>query len=204
MEEIYDLGSKTQIKRKFKEYLESIDQKNLKQNKFSLNLSNTLVILLDSIVQECLSYVEKDSITGIYLVKIDYIKYVLTNHSKYDFINKYLKMYNSNIRYQDNLFFNIDKVYNSIDTKYGKKMMLENSVKNFLNYILVSIQNDISQLSCSFLNFSGKKTFSKDLLIEVFKYIVKDDHILKRIILKLDSDTEDKSDEKDEEETENN
>jgi hypothetical protein len=200
MNDFYDIGSKTQIKRKFKDYLNSINNVGLKQNKFSLYLSNILVILLDDMVLESISYIEKDNITGIYLVKLDYIKFILLNNSKYDFINKYVKSYSSTIRYQENLYFNIEKVYKNLDEKYGKKMMLDNQVKNFLNYILVSIQYDITNFSCVLLNFSSKKTFSKDLLIESIKYIIHNDYIFNRMILKLDSYNEIKSDDKEDNE----
>jgi hypothetical protein len=192
----YDLGSKAQIKRKFKEYLTSNSYENFILHLFPLNLCKILAMLLDNIVNDSLTFIEKDNLNGIYLIKIEYVKFVLQN-SKYNFVDKYVKLYEKSIQYKDNLFFSIDKVYVDIDKKYGDRIMLNNDVKNFLNYILVSVQYDITKLSCLCLNLSGKKTLSKELLIDIFKYIINESEIVNKILLKLDSypDTKEKDDE---------
>ena len=178
-----DFGSKSQIKRKLKAYLEDRGLNNYKVSNFPMLISLSLVMLLEDLFTDCIPYIEKNSKTGLYVIESKFLPLVF---SKYEVLNKYLKGYNSQIRYDGNLLFNVDKVYKNLEYKVGEKIMVESEAKNYLNYLMVCIQYDIINLSETIIVYSGKKTFNKDVFMSSLNYLFTNGDLIKRIKLKLD------------------
>jgi len=178
-----DFGSKSLIKRKLKAYLEVRGLNNYKVSNFPMLISLSLVMLLEDLFTDCIPYIEKNLKTGLYVIENKFLPLVF---SKYEFLNKYLKSYNSQIRYDGNLLFNVDKVYKNLEYKVGEKIMVDNEAKNYFNYLLVCIQYDIINLSETIIVYSGKKTFNKAVFMSSLNYLFSNVDLIKRIKLKLD------------------
>lgn len=171
------------FKIKFKDYLTLINSDSIKIGSFRNELIMCLIIVLNNIVVDTIEYIKKEK-NGLYDVKEEYIKYVLNN---YGFIDKYLKKYDKTIKYDDNLFFDSKKTFKYLEDINGKKLNIDSSSKNFLNFIIMSLQNDITELTCTMLNVCDKKMLNTKYLLQATKYIIKHELVLKQIVLKLDS-----------------
>jgi hypothetical protein len=189
-----DFCSITQMKRKFKSYLEEINYKEFKLNNFPHCLVVTLVILVEEFVSDSLKYLCKNEVNGLYTINQQVLKLMLNETNKYDFLMKYTRKYSSSIRYNDSLFFNLPKVLSNLETKFGEKLMLDNEAKNMICYYLLSLQYDFTNLALSIVKYSNRKTLNKTVLLNCCLFIL-DTSINSKIKLKLDSLDNDKDDE---------
>ena len=73
-------------------------------------------MVLEELVTECIKNVLKDK-TGLYVINNLVLKNLLYETDKYNFALKYLRKYNSVVKYQDSVFFNIHKVIDNLETK---------------------------------------------------------------------------------------
>ena len=131
-----DYCSITQMKRKFKSYLEDINYKEFKLNNFPHCLVVSLVILVEEFISDSLKYLSKNEVNGLYTLNQQVLRLMLNETNKYDFLMKYTRKYSSSIRYNDSLFFNLSKVLLGLETKFGEKLMIDNEAKNMICYYL--------------------------------------------------------------------
>ena len=181
-----DFCSITQMKRKFKSYLEEINYKEFKLNNFPHCLVVSLVILVEECISDCLKYVIKNEVNGLYTINQQVLKLMFNETNKYDFFIKYTKKYSSSIRYNDSLYFNLSKVLTSLESKFGEKLMIDYEARNILCYYLVSLQYDFTNLALSIVKYSNRKTLNKTVLFNCCLFIL-DSSINSKIKLKLDS-----------------
>jgi hypothetical protein len=196
-----DFCSITQMKRKFKSYLEEINHKEFKLNNFPHCLVVSLVILVEECISDCLKYLTKNEVNGLYTINQQVIRLMLNETNKYDFLMKYTRKYSSSIRYNDSLYFNLSKVLTGLESKFGEKLMIDYDARNILCYYLVSLQYDFTNLALSIVKYSNRKTLNKTVLFNCCLFIL-DASINSKIKLKLDS--LDKDDNEDNEDNEDN
>ena len=122
---ITDYVSLSQLKKKMKSYLLDIECDNFKQSNFSKGLVISLVMTLEELLSDSLKHVIKNEINGLYKISPLVLNSTINEHSKYNFILKYLKSYNQIVKYQDSVFFNIKKVLDNLESKHGSKLMVE-------------------------------------------------------------------------------
>ena len=182
---ITDICTATQLKKRFKSHLNELGYSDLKVSKIPYLLIQCMIIILEDFLTNSIEHIEKNETNGLYLLKSKYLTLVFDN---YNFVNKYIKKYNKDIKYGDSIYFNINKVYTNLESKFGNKLMIENEAKNIINYVLLSVQFDLIKLSSIYLTFSGKKTFTSTLLTESVNYLIDNEELLKKITLKMDSD----------------
>jgi hypothetical protein len=176
----------SQLKKKMKSYLVDLGCDNFKQSNFSKGLVITLVILLEELLSDSVKHVVKNDIDGLYRINPLIINTVLNESIKYGFLLKHLKSYSKTIKYHDSVFFNIKKVFDNLESKYGEKLMVEPESKNILSYIILSVQYDLVNLSVTMVKYSKKRTLSVNPLNHAIKFLVHDD-IYAKIDIKLDS-----------------
>lgn len=199
----------SQVKRKLKGYLCDISHEYLKINNYGQSIVFTLVDMFNEIITDSLKYVCKNDITGLYKLNTVIVKLVINEMPKYHFLLKYLPKFNTSINYQDLLLFNYKKTLQFIESKLGNKLMIEYSTLNLISYLLLSLQYDLINLSVLFVDYSKKKTLSKNTLLNSV-YSLLDEELSSKIKLKLDcaiqekecAGEEDEEDEKEEEEEE--
>jgi hypothetical protein len=129
--------------------------------------------------------VSKNDITGLYKLNTVIVKLVINEMPKYHFLLKYLPKFNTSINYQDLLLFNYKKTLQFIESKLGNKLMIEYSTLNLVSYLLLSLQYDLINLSVLFVDYSKKKTLSKNTLLNSV-YSLLDEELSSKIKLKLD------------------
>ncbi len=199
-----DYCSITQMKRKFKSYLEEINYKEFKLNNFPNCLVISLVILVEECIADCLKYLTKNEVNGLYVINQQVLRLMLNETNKYDFFMKYSKKYSSSIRYNDNLYFNLSKVLTGLESKFGEKLMIDYEARNMLCYYLVSLQYDFTNLAISIVKYSNRKTLNKTVLLNCSLFLL-DSGINSKIKLKLDSlDKEEKEDDDENDENDEN
>ena len=176
----------SQLRRKTKSYLVEIGCENFKQSNFSKGLVISLVILLEELLSDTLKYVIKNDIDGLYKISPLIINTIVNESSKYNFMLKYLKSYSKTIKYHESVFFNIKKVLDNLESKYGAKLMVESETKNMLSYIILSVQYDLINLTVCMVKYAKKRTISIRPLNHSIKFLVHED-IYSKIDLKLDS-----------------
>lgn len=191
--------SLSQVKRKLKSHLCDTSHENLKINNFGQSIVFTLVDILDELINDSLKYVLKNDITGLYKLNTVVIKLVINEMPKYNVCLKYLPKFSTSINYQDLLLFNYKKTLLNIENKLGNKLMIEHSTLNLISYLLLSLQYDLINLSVLFVEYSKKKTLSKNTLLCSMKSLL-DDELSSKIKLKLDCVIQDKECGGDEEE----
>ncbi|AYV80257.1 MAG: hypothetical protein Gaeavirus22_5 [Gaeavirus sp.] len=196
-----EIVTMTQLKRKFKQYLTDANHPDFKSGVFPRNLVITLVMTLEEVLSDSLEFVKKHETNGLYVIDTTMINLVMLKTDKYDFATKYLRKYNKTIKYQDSLFFNYKKVTDGLEFKHGSKLMIDTECKNFLSYILLSLQYDIVDLSLLMIEQAGRKTLSKEVLARTIGYFFHND-ISSKIKLRLDSLDELEEADKDDEATE--
>jgi hypothetical protein len=193
----------SQVKRKLKAYLCDISHEYLKINNYGQSIVFTLVDMFNEIITDSLKYVSKNDITGLYKLNTVIVKLVINEMSKYHFVLKYLPKFNTSINYQDLLLFNYKKTLQFIESKLGNKLMIEYSTLNLISYLLLSLQYDLINLSVLFVDYSKKKTLSKNTLLNSV-YSLLDEELSSKIKLKLDCAIQEKEcageEEEDEEE----
>jgi len=191
-----DYGTNAHLRKKFKMYLLNNDLLGYKMNKYPQRICVMLVMIMEDIVNNCIEYIEKSN-NGLYVLRYVYLQSVML---KYDYLSKYISKYNKTNNYEENLFFNADKVYHGLEYRVGEKLLIENESKNFLNYLMVCFQYEMLNLSKTLLLFSGKKTFNKNLFDSCLSYLVNDTTLCYKITLKMDSYNFEKKNENEEEE----
>jgi hypothetical protein len=183
-----EYGTLTTLKKKFKTYIEN---DTIICGKYPQHLVECLVIIMDTVILKCIDYIDKNT-AGLYVVKEQFLRNIL---NEYDFFGKYNEKFDRIINYSENLFFNSELFYNSVEEKYGNKMMIEKQAKNFLNFMIASLQYDVVLLSCKILNYINKKTLNAELLLLSFDYIMGGNYFLPQFKLKFDccKNTDEKS-----------
>ena len=189
----------SQVKRKLKAYLCDISHEYLKINNYGQSIVFTLVDMFNEIITDSLKYVSKNDITGLYKLNTVIVKLVINEMPKYHFLLKYLPKFNTSINYQDLLLFNYKKTLQFIENNLGNKLMIEYSTLNLISYLLLSLQYDLINLSVLFVDYSKKKTLSKNTLLNSV-YSLLDEELSSKIKLKLDCAIQEKECAGDEEE----
>lgn len=194
----------SQVKKKLKSHLCDTSHEYLKINNYGQSIVFSLVDIFNEIITDSLKYVSKNDITGLYKLNSVIVKLVINEMSKYHFLLKYFPKFNTSINYQDLLLFNYKKTLQFIENKLGNKLMIEYSTLNLISYLLLSLQYDLINLSVLFVEYSKKKTLSKNTLLHsVYSFL--DEELSSKIKLKLDCVIQEKEclgDEEDEDEEE--
>ncbi len=204
---ISEYVSLAQLRKKIKSHFIDIGYGECKPSVFSQGLVLLLVMIIEDILSDCLKDVTKHETNGLYLLTPMILRNLISESNKYDFALKYIKKYNSTIKYNDGVFFNIKKVLDNLESKYGSKLMIEYETRNLLSYIILSLQYDLILLALVLIEYSNKKTLNINVLFAVSNFIISKEISLK-IKLKLDStnveitDDNDDSNENDEKEQE--
>ena len=173
------------LKRKFKQYMTDAGLEGFKSSVFPKYLVVSLVMVLEELLTECLEHIKKHETTGLYVIDQSMVLMVLNKSSKYDVFIKYLKKYNSTIKYQESVMFNYRKVMDDLESKYGDKLMIDSEAKNFISYLLVSLQYELIKLSLAMVVYSNRKTMSAESLLTSLKFLFEE--MYSKIKLKLDS-----------------
>ena len=196
-----DYCSVSQIKKRLKNYLKDTNCSEYKINNFGQSLVLTLVSILEELIMDSLQYVSKHDKTGLYSINILILRLLVNESSKYNFTLKYLKKFEQKLSYHDSLFFNMKKVLDLLEKNLGDKLMLEIEAKNFISYILLSIQYELTDLGLLLVKYSKKKTLSKNTLINCINFML-DENITGKIKLKLDCELHEELEEAELEEVE--
>lgn len=191
----------SQLKKKMKSYLVELGCDNFKQSNFSKGLVLSLVIVLEELLSDALKHVVKNDTDGLYKITPLILNTVINESTKYSFVLKYLRSYSKTIKYHESVFFNIKKVLDNLESKYGDKLMVDPDTRNLLSYIILSLQYDLVNLSVNMVKYSKKRTLSIGPLNYSIKFLVHED-IYSKIDLKLDSMDDEKVIEVEEEEEE--
>jgi len=173
------------LKRKFKQYMTDTGLDGFKSSVFPKYLVVSLVMVLEELLTDCLEHIKKHETTGLYLIDQSMVSMVLNKSSKYDVFIKYVKKYNSTIKYQESVMFNYRKVMDDLESKYGDKLMIDSEAKNFISYLLVSLQYELIKLSLIMVVYSNRKTMSAESLLTSLKFLFEE--MYSKIKLKLDS-----------------
>ena len=174
-----------QLKKKIKSYLCDKGYSEFKPSVFAQGLVVTLVMVLEEIISDCIKNVTKDK-TGLYIINNLVLKNLLNESDKYNFTNKFIRKYNSVVKYHDAVFFNIKKVMDNLETKHGSKLMIDSESKNLICYLLLSLQYDIVDLTIKVVKYSNRKTLNNNIL-EVISSFMLSEEISSKIKLRLDS-----------------
>jgi hypothetical protein len=183
---ISEYVSLSQLRKKIKSYFVDIGYGEYKPSIFSQGLVLLLVMVIEEMLSDSLKDVTKHDTTGLYLLTPMILRNLISESNKYDFALKYIKKYNSSIKYGDSVFFNIKKVLDSLESKYGSKLMIEYETRNLLSYIIVSLQYDLLKLALILIEYANKKTLNLNVLYSVSNFVISKEISLK-IKLKLDS-----------------
>ena len=173
------------LKRKFKQYMTDEGYDGFKSSVFPKYLVISLVMVLEELLSDCLEFVKKHETTGLYTIDFSMLSMVLNRNAKYDVFLTYLKKYNSTVKYQDSVMFNYRKVVDDLESKYGDKLMIEPDAKNYISYLLVSLQYNLTKLSLTIVLYANRKTLSIESLLCSFKFLFQE--MYSKIKLKLDS-----------------
>jgi hypothetical protein len=198
---INEYVSFAQLKRKFKAHFVEQGYSEFKPSVFSQGLVLSLILILEDMISESIKNVNKDTINGLYVINSLVFRNMILESDKYDFSLRYLKKYNSNIKYHESLFFNIKKVLDNLETKHGSKLMIDTETKNIISYILLSLQYEIINMALKIVKYSNKKTLNNNVLEIIIEYCLNEE-MSKKIKLKLDSLIIQNNDEEDEKEDE--
>ena len=189
-----------QLKRKLKAHLVDQGYSEFKTSVFAQGLIISLVMVLEELILDCLKNVTKDK-TGLYTINTLILKSVLYESDKFSFCLKYLRKYNSVIKYHDSVFFNIKKVMDNLELKHGSKLMIDSESNNMICYMILGLQYDLIDLSLKMVKYANRKTLNNLVLEICCQYIMSNDFSSK-IKLKLDSVNISNDDDIDEAETE--
>jgi hypothetical protein len=173
------------LKRKFKQYLTDAGYQDYRSTVFPKYLVVSLVMVLEELLSDCIEYVKKHETNGLYVIDQSMCLMILNKNNKYDVMLKYVKKYNSTVKYQDSVFFNYKKVVDSLESKYGDKLMIDQEARNFISYLLLSLQYELTELSLIMIVYSNRKSLSSDSLLCSYSFLFKE--LYSKIKLKLDS-----------------
>ncbi len=188
---ISDYTSFAQLKKKVKSYLTEINCSDFKISNFSKGLVITLVLVLEELLSDCLKHVVKNETDGLYKITPLILNTVINDGSKYAFMLKYIKTFNSKLRFNDSIFFNIKKVLDNLESKYGTKLMISVDSANLVSYIILTLQYELVDLSVRMVRYSKKRTLNINALKSSSGFIFSED-IKSKVELKLDSIDEEK------------
>lgn len=174
------------MKKKIKSFLNDKNCADIRMSNFPSCLAMTLNVILDEIAINTLKYATKHPTNGLYTINTLMLMSALNEDNKFDFYSKYHRKYNSVVKYEDNLIFNISKVISNFELDNGNKLLFDSECKNYLAYLLMSLQYDMLELSIVILRASGIKTMTKQLMVNIINYLIHSD-VANRICLKLDS-----------------
>ncbi len=194
---ISEYVSASQLKKKLKTYLNELNCDNFKISSYSKGLIYCLVLVLEEMLSDCIKHVVKNETNGLYHINQLIINTIINENSKYSFVHKYVKSFNPVVRYHESVFFNIKKVLDNLESKYGSKLMIDTNTVNFISYLILSIQYDLVNLSIRMVKYSKKRTLNIQCLASSSGFIFSEE-ISSKIDLKLDS-MEDKNIEVEEE-----
>lgn len=173
------------LKRKFKQYMSDEGYDGFKSSVFPKYLVVSLVMVLEELLSDCLEFVKKHDTTGLYVIDYSMLTILLNRNTKYDVFLTYLKKYNSSVKYQESVMFNYRKVVDDLESKYGDKLMIEAEAKNYISYLLVSLQYELIKLSLTIVQYANRKTLSFESLLCSFNFLFQE--MYPKIKLKLDS-----------------
>lgn len=183
---ITEYVSNAQLKKKIKSYLNDINCSDFKISSYGKGLVLTLVSVLEELLSDSLKHVTKNETDGLYKITPLLLNTVINDGSKYGFMLKYSKNYNSIAKYHDSVFFNFKKVIDNLESKYGSKLMVSTEASNLISWIILSLQYDLIDLSVRMVKYSKKRTLNIRVLISSSGFIFSEE-IANKIELKLDS-----------------
>ncbi len=181
----------SQLKKKIKSYLNDIGCSDFKISTYGKGIIFTLVSIIEELLSDSLKHVTKNETDGLYKITPLLINSVINDGSKYGFMLKYIKNYNSTAKYHDSVFFNIKKVLDNLESKYGSKLMVTVESSNLLSWIILSLQYELIDLSVRMVKYSKKRTLNIRVLISSSGFIFSEE-IANKVELKLDSLDEEK------------
>ena len=153
--EINKIVVMTQLKRKIRSYIEERGYENFKSGNYALYLVNSMVIVLEDMIETSIKYISKDEVTGLYKITPDIIRIMMKECDRYVYLNKYIRGYNSVVKYYDNVFFNFKNVIENIENRMGERLNLTNETKNIVAYMVTTLQYEITDLSLKIVEYSG-------------------------------------------------
>ncbi len=183
--------SNAQLKKKIKSYLNEINCSDFKMSNYSKGLVITLVMVLEELLSDCLKHVVKNETDGLYKITPLILNTVINDGTKYSFMLKYIKTFNSKLRFSDSIFFNIKKVLDNLESKYGSKLMISPDSSNLICYIILTLQYEMVDLSVRMVKYSKRRTLNINVLKSSSGFIFSED-VKSKVELKLDSIDEDK------------
>lgn len=182
---------KSHLKRKVKQYLKDVSTEEFCTEKYQCTtypvyLYHALYMVIDEILSDSFSHVKKNN-EGIYTINLAMVQNAMykSESTKYDNVLKYFKKYNTITKYADLVFFDFNKTVNNLETKCGDKLMVEPECRNFIAYLVSSLQYEILNLSTMMVEHSGRKTLSPCVLLKSIKFLFGD--LYQKIKTKLDS-----------------
>ena len=178
-------GSKTVIKRNFKNYVLSLG-KQINLGKYPLLLAQSCVIILNDIFVHIVENVSKSNV-GLYQLNLITLVSIL---SKYNNFESYYKVYNSTIDHSNTLMMDTNSVFTQLEKLYGNKIFLDYSLKNLIMYYVSCVQYDVIRLTLNVLEYQDKKTLNDKILLMAIEFVVRNTDLYSQIQLKLDSNTE--------------
>ena len=184
-QELCKYVSMSVLKRKFKQYMIDEGYEGFKSSVFPKYLIVSLVMVLEELLTDCLEFVKKDDVTGLYTINQSMLLTVLNKNTKYDAFLKYIKKFDSTIKYQDAVLFNYRLVVDNLETKFGDKLMIDSDVKNFVSYLLIGLQYELIKLSLMMVQYSNRLTLTDKSLLCSLNFLFKE--MYPKIKLKLDS-----------------
>lgn len=184
--------SNAQLKKKLKSYLNDINCSDFKISSYGKGLILTLVTIMEELLSDSLKHVTKNETDGLYKITPLLLNTVINDGSKYGFMLKYIKNYNSTAKYHDSVFFNFKKVIDNLESKYGSKLMVTVEASNLVSWIILSLQYELTDLSVRMVKYAKKRTLNIRVLISSSGFIFSEE-IANKIELKLDSIDEEKN-----------
>lgn len=176
----------SQLKKRIKAYFtEQECQYNM--SVYPACLITTLITVLETFVDDVIPNVKKNTL-GLYTIeKSDIMNLINENSDKYSFVFSSLKKFDSNMKYYDMLFFDINKELKNLEENKGKKLHVDNNASNFLAYILSCLQFSLLKYAISLNEYASRKTLTKKTLVSSLPLILHKE-ISAKLELALDSD----------------
>ena len=134
---ITDICTASQLKKKFKSILYEYGYTDLKVSKIPYLLIQCLIIILEDFLTNSIEYIEKNETNGLYLLKSKYLELLFND---YNFINKYIKKYNKDIKYSEDFSPNMSLlISNDLICNGSAKLYFPS-----LSYVDAKFVNDIA------------------------------------------------------------
>lgn len=182
---IATITNMTNVKRKIKTFLSEKDCADIRLGVFPQCLIATLYMVLDDIATNTIQYAVKHQTNGLYVVSMPMLLATLNGAIQFGFHNKYSRKYDPMVKYEDNLIFGLTKVMTSYEFINGTKLSFDVECKNYLAFIMMSLQYDVLELSILCMRTGGVKTMSKQLMMSIAGYVFGTE-LSNKITIKLD------------------